>query len=165
MIDLIETLVAALREELKQYGEMLALLDHQQAYALQRQTDDLLRTVADINAQGGAIQTARRAREQYQRNLARQLDCAEDATFAALIPRLPANYQPLVQALVEENNELLERIQRRARQNHLLLSRAVDLMQRFLSSFFPAAGTPTYGDNGQLVEPALSRPAVFEFVG
>ena len=70
-----------------------------------------------------------------------------------------------MKALVEENNELLERVQRRARQNHLLLSRAVDLMQRFLSSFFPVQGATTYGGGGHLVEPPLPRSAVLEMVG
>ena len=41
-----------------------------------------------------------------------------------------------VQALVEENNELLIRVQQRARQNHLLLSHAVELMQHLINSDF-----------------------------
>ncbi len=56
-----------------------------------------------------------------------------------LIPLLPADYRPLVQALVDENNELLVRVRQRARQNHLLLSRSVELMQGLLNTLLPVA--------------------------
>ena len=35
---------------------------------------------------------------------------------------------------MRENNELLVRVQQRARQNHLLLSRSVEMMQRFITA-------------------------------
>ena len=56
--------------------------------------------------------------------------CRKTRTFAAIIPLLPPDYRPLVQALVQENNELLARVHQRTRQNHLLLSHAVELMQQ-----------------------------------
>jgi len=61
----------------------------------------------------------------------------EDITFASLVPQLPPDYRPLVGALVEENNHLLVRVQQRARQNHLLLSRSLEMMQSFLNTLMP----------------------------
>ena len=165
MISLLNNLIEGLREELKQYGELLALLDQQQEMVVLRQTQDLLQTVAAVNAQAGAIQAARREREQYQRNLARHAQVPEEGGFATLIPALPADYQPLVRALVQENNELLIRVQQRARQNHLLLSRAVELMQRFVCSLFPANGATTYSDAGGLLMPGLPQRPLYEAVG
>ncbi|MBI5385917.1 MAG: flagellar protein FlgN [Verrucomicrobia bacterium] len=165
MIELLNHLVDSLREELKQYGEMLALMDQQQEMVLQRHTQDLLQTVAIINAQSATIQGARHERQQRQRHLARTVGLADDATFQELLPRVLADYRPLLSALVEENNALLERIQHRARQNHLLLSRALDLMNRFLGELFPAAGATTYNGAGSLVGPALAPRPVLEVVG
>src|ERR1700679_647497 len=73
VIDLLHNLIEALREELKQYGEMLAVLELQQETVVQRQANDLLQNVADINAQAEVIAAVRHEREQHQRNFARHL--------------------------------------------------------------------------------------------
>ena len=119
MKELIQNLIEALREELKQYGEMLALLDHQQKLAIQRQSPELLDCLGAVNAQAEAIRVARQEREQRRRHLARTLALDDASGFGELTPWLPRDYQPLVQALVQENNELLIRVQQRALQNHL----------------------------------------------
>src|SRR5262245_34400022 len=49
--ELIHHLIEALREELKQFGEMLVLLDHQQELVRSRQLPDLSPSAAAINAQ------------------------------------------------------------------------------------------------------------------
>ena len=164
MNELLQNLIEALREELKEYGEMLALLDQQQQMVTHRQTQDLLQCVGSINIQAEAIAAARREREQRQRDIARELNLAADASFTDVMPRLPAPFQPLVKALVHENNQLLIRIQQRARQNHLMLTRIVELMQRFLGSLFP--GNPTTYDNaGQLLATALPAHSVYDAIG
>ncbi|MFO1476607.1 MAG: flagellar protein FlgN [Verrucomicrobiota bacterium] len=165
MNELLQNLIEALREELKEYGEMLALLDQQQELVMRRQTQDLLQCVAAINAQADTIAAARREREQHQRHVAVEAGLAEDAPFAALAPRLPAEIRPLVQALVQENNHLVVRIQQRARQNHLLLSRVVELMQRFLGTLFPGTQPGTYADSGQLAAAALPQRSLYDAVG
>src|SRR5882757_6711147 len=113
MNELLQNLIESLREELKEYGEMLALLEQQQQMVSHRQTQDLLQCVAAVNVQAEAIAAARHEREQRQREVVRELNLADDTTFAALVPRLPADFQPLVKALVHENNQLLTRIQQR----------------------------------------------------
>jgi flagellar biosynthesis/type III secretory pathway chaperone len=165
MNELLQNLIEALREELKEYGEMLALLDQQQQGVMQRPTQDLLQCVTAINSQADAIAAARREREQHQRHVALQLGLPQDAGLAAMSPRLPAEYRPLVQALVQENNDLLVRIHQRARQNLLLLMRIVELMQRFLASLVPGSQTTTYNDTGRLLGMALPQRSVYDAVG
>lgn len=154
MNDTLANLIEALREELKQYGEMLALLDQQQDEVLQRRTGELLRSVDAVNAQVEVIHIARKEREQYRRHLACTLNLNSDAGFLALLPMLPVEYRMLIEALVRENNELLIRIKQRARQNHLLLNRAVELMQHFINSLSPLPSAVTYNQTG--VVPALN---------
>lgn len=165
MNELLSHLIESLREELKHYGEMLALLDHQQNLVMERQANDLFQSVSSVNAQAGTIAAARREREQRQRSVAQNLNLSESVSFAELIPKLPADYRPLVQALVQENNELLVRVQQRARQNHLLLSRVVDLMQKFINTISPTPVPTTYDAVGHVHGTGIPQHSLYEAVG
>jgi flagellar biosynthesis/type III secretory pathway chaperone len=165
MTETIVTLVAALRDELEQYGEMLALLDRQQQHVINRAAEEVFHSIGLIKQQGVAIQDARARRELCRERLALAAGRPAEEPFPGLIPLLPPDYRPLVTALVHENNELLVRVRQRARQNHLLLSRSVELMQGLINSLFPGRETKVYNRQGSL----KSRPAVhranYEAVG
>jgi flagellar biosynthesis/type III secretory pathway chaperone len=165
MNQLLSNLIESLREELKQYGELLAQLDHQQQLVMQRQAQDLLQGVSGINAQADTVKAARSEREQHQRHVAQHLKLAEAAAFTEMLPLLPSHYRPLLQALVQENNELLVRVQQRARQNQLLLSHAVELMQRFINAIVPGASPATYDEAGRLPTKSLTPNSLYEAVG
>jgi flagellar biosynthesis/type III secretory pathway chaperone len=161
----LNNLIEALREELKQYGEMLALLDQEQELVMHRQTIGIPTCVAAINAQAETLNAVRQEREQRRRHLARTLELCEDISFKELTSRLPAEYQPLLQALVQENKELLVRVQQRARQNHLLLTRMVELMQKLISSILPSVGPATYTDGGLVLTAGLPRQPLYDAIG
>jgi len=161
----LNNLIEALREELKQYGEMLALLDQEQELVMHRQTLGISPCVAAINAQADTLTAVRQEREQRRRHLASILKLPENTGFKQLIARLPEAYQPLVQALVQENKELLFRVQQRARQNHLLLSRMVELMQKLIGSLLPGAGPATYSEGGVLLKKCLTGQALYDAMG
>lgn len=165
MKELLHNLIESLREELKEYGEMLALLDQQQQMVMTRQTQDLLQCVTAINCQAEQIAAAREEREQRRRHVAAQLNLAEDSGFGILIPLFPSEYRPLLQALVQENNELLVRIQQRARQNHLLLNRITELMQRFLGTLFPGSQPSTYSGTGHMLAAGLPQRSLYDAIG
>lgn len=165
MKELLSNLIEGLREELKQYGEMLALLDQQQQMVMRRQVADLPENVSGVNAQAAVIAAARQEREQRQRHLARLLNLPETSGFAVLIPLLPADYRPLLEALVRENNELLVRVQQRARQNHLLLSHCVELMQKLINSIFPSVTPTTYDGSGHVPMAAVPPQPLYQAVG
>lgn len=165
MKELLHNLIESLREELKEYGEMLALLDQQQQMVMERQTQDLLQCVTAINCQAETIAAARQEREQRRRRIAEKLRLTEDSGFNAMIPLLPSEYRPLVQALVQENNELLIRVQQRARQNHLLLNHIVELMQKFIGSIFPGSQPNTYNGTGQMLNSPLPQRSLYDAIG
>ena len=164
MNEQLQNFIESLREELKHYGELLALLDLQQDQVVRRLADELLETVSAVNTQGEAIQIARRERAQRQRELAKVLSLADEARIAQLIPSLPEAYRPLVTALVEENNHLLARVKQRSRQNHILLSRSLELMEKFIHSFC-ACSIPTYNGSGTVRAPVAARSGLYEGVG
>lgn len=165
MTDALQRLIEALRDELQQYGEMLALLDQQQEQVCARVADDLLSTVAHIQEHGTVMQGARRQRDECRTAVARTLGLRDEATFLELLPRLPVNFRPLVQALVDENNDLLRRVQQRARQNHFLLSRSMELMQSVIGSLVPQARPLTYGHAGVMASPTLPSRTLYDAVG
>ena len=134
MLVFLQNLIEALRNELQQYGEMLALLDQQRQIALQSGADEILHSISEINAQSLSIQSARDRRQRAQSQLAQVLKKPDVTRFLDLLPCLPDSYQPLVSALVDENNQLLTQVRDRAQQNQVLLRRSVELMQRFIST-------------------------------
>ena len=161
----LDQLVAALREELEQYGEMLALLDRQQTLVARRAAAELLQSVSDINAQTAVIGVARQQRGTAQRAVARELQMSEDATLVEVIGRISGPLKALVQTLLDENNACLMRVKQRAGQNRLLLSRSVELMQRLLNTLLVEPQTPVYNGNGSVALPPIKGAALCNAVG
>jgi cell division septum initiation protein DivIVA len=155
----LEQVIEALRNELQQYGEMLALLEAQQKAVARRESGFVLSSVPEIEAQSGAIQAARCTREAHQRQLAWVLGQPDSLTFEELLPLLQDEYRPLISALVQEINELLSRVRLFAEQNHSQLRRSLELMDRFLVTFSingEAAQLPP--QQSQLEAGSASRP-------
>lgn len=164
MIESLKKLVIALQDELKQYGEMLALLDEQQEMVMRRTVENLPESVAAVQRQSAALQAVRKQRVECQKEANGELHLSSAASMAELIAVSPADYRPLLQALVQENNELLVRVQQRARQNHLLLSRSLELMQRLINSLFSGNDSSVYTDRGSLHGTGPSKPSFYEAV-
>jgi flagellar biosynthesis/type III secretory pathway chaperone len=150
MIEYLKKLIEALRDELKNYGEMLVVLERQQEYLVTHAANEVSHSINQVQAQGMVVQQAREHREQCRRAVAKAAGQEADTCFTDLIPLMPPDYQPLLKALVDENNELLFRVRRQARQNHLMLKRSVDLMQKVLNSLCPPSPTPVCDGPGRL---------------
>jgi flagellar biosynthesis/type III secretory pathway chaperone len=160
---LVPKLIDALRQELQEYGEMLALLDQQQQAVITRAADNVLQSTVGINEQMQKIRTVREDRERGQQILAQLLKVPE--AFASLVPALPEKFRLAVQTLVRENNQLLSRVQQRARQNHLLLGRSLELMQEFLNTLLSVAAPLTYDGAGHAKTGAPVATGIYEAVG
>jgi hypothetical protein len=164
MTELIKQLVEDLRNELKEYGEMLALLQEQQEHLMSRRVDNVLNAIERINGQTLVLKRARGTREETQRSLARVAGHPGCTGILVLAQYLPEDYRPLLQALVSENNQLLSRVQQRGRQNYLMLNRAVELMHRFISSLTPGHNVIAYGGKGEVFANTPSH-ALYEALG
>jgi hypothetical protein len=156
----LNNLVNALREELTQYGEVLALMQEQQELIINRAANDLLINLNRVNEQMERVAIARNQREICRQHLVAALGGAEGTTFRQMTEMLPPEVQPLLDALVQEINHMLQNIQRWLKQNHLLLKRSLDLMQTIMKNMFPSAeaAAGTYGRGGQ-VSPVNPPPS------
>jgi flagellar biosynthesis/type III secretory pathway chaperone len=161
----LDVLVHALREELQHYGELLARLDEEQECVLRRAPDDLLSAVVAIQEQSDAVQRARSYREDCRKQLVTELGLPLNSNFSQLVQILPRDYRPLISALMDENNALLRRVQQRARQNHLLLARSLELMQSFLGTMFQVGHGSTYDQTGGSNRLNTTSHALYEAVG
>jgi hypothetical protein len=162
--ELVENLVAALREELQQYGEMLARLDEQQTSIVKRAGDQVLASVANIEEQAAAISEARARRADSLRQMVNGLKLPPGSTLLQTLPHLPSDYHPLIKALVQENNELVARVQQRSRQNHLLLMRSLETMQKLMQTLIPNR-TPACYNGAGTAELPLQAQTLFVAIG
>ena len=106
--------------------------------------------------------------EDTQSEVPSSASCAKfisSTPFADLIPLLPPDYRPLLCALVDENNHLLGRVRQRARQNHVLLRRSVELMQELLHTLFPSRQTSLYNGNGHKRGQLVAARPLYNAVG
>jgi hypothetical protein len=128
MSDSIEQLVEALRYEMQQYGETLALLDFQNEPRFPRSSVHLiLNPSTRLERQCATLETAREQREIVQADLASKLGKPEKNTLPGDIVSIVLNdYKPLLRALLEETDELFCRARKKVRLNQL--QRTYDLM-------------------------------------
>jgi flagellar biosynthesis/type III secretory pathway chaperone len=130
----LEEVIEALRDELKHYGAMLALLESQRDHLTRQDARSILNSCATLDAQRTAIEGARARRETLQHQLAWVLGRPENPAFRNLLPLIPGDYHPLISALTREINELIESVHERIQTNHSLLRRSLELTERFLST-------------------------------
>ena len=155
-----EQIADCLRDEVQEYGDMLRLFEEQQECVFNRDPARLLQIIETTKDATQRAEDARRRREQCVSNFAAALGRAADVTLRSLLPSIDDEARPLLQALIDEVNRLIHRVRRVTRQNHLLLSRTVQLHQGLLRQFYPGAFTSTYSALGRLsVAPAAPLAA------
>jgi hypothetical protein len=100
--DATEKLICALREELLEHGEMLALLDEQPRSGSGHSRSGVTDWLIAIHKQAAIIRVARTVREQQRRELAGFFCARAEAGFAELSRMLSEGRRNLVSALLEE---------------------------------------------------------------
>lgn len=134
MTPTLEQVIEALRDELQQYGAMLALLETQREHLSLQDTQSILNSSATLDKQHGVIAAARARRETLQRQLAWVLGHPDTPGVRDLLPLIPDYYRPLISALAREINELIESVRERVQTNQSLLRRSLELTERSLAT-------------------------------
>lgn len=152
----LEQFIDALRNELQQYGEMLALLEAQSGALNQLGSDTVAASISLLNAHSVTIESARRTREDVQQQVAWALGVPEEPTVWELVPLVPEQYRPLLQALIQEIQELLRRVRECAAQNREHLRHSLELMEQFIARLSPPLGSALF--RGKSSDDPLSEP-------
>jgi len=139
-----------LRNELAEYGALLALFAEQQKSLFDRDANEVLRLSSSIELQVRTLEQCRRSRENLVSDFAVANAQPPSATLRSLLPVIDNVARPLIEALIGEINHLLHRVRRTSRHNHTLLARAVEVHQDTLQQLRPQAFTKTYSPAGRV---------------
>ncbi len=144
-----DALADLLRAELAAYGGLLGYFDRQQAALMKRDAEAVAET--SIMIERLALETARsrEAREEHVASLARAHQRPPTESLRRLLDLFPEEQRPLLDALIEEINRLLHVVRRRARQNHAILVRAVELRRELFAALRPDVLPRTYAPGGR----------------
>lgn len=161
-----EPLVALLRLELQEYGGLFNLLSRQQDRIVERQPDAILALNDEIEAQTQTVADLRVRRELLVEEMHARAGAGGTVTLRSIIPYFGADVQPLLEALMNDINHMLRRNRQKARQNHLLLARAMELTEQTLRVLQPENFTRTYQRTGKVATPrATPAPSRYHAVG
>lgn len=152
-----QPLVELLREELQEYGGLFNLLGRQQDQIIERKPDAILLLNDEIDAQTQLVGDLRSRREQFVARLHERAKATGTVTLRSILPYFTPDVQPLLEALMTDINHMLRRNRQKARQNHLLLARAMELTEQTLRVLQPENFTRTYQRTGKVATP---RPVV-----
>jgi flagellar biosynthesis/type III secretory pathway chaperone len=145
-----ENLVEALRDELREYGALRNLLDEQQKAIFGRNADKVTEINTLIAQQIEGAAALRGKRESMVAALAASYDLPARAGLLELRKKLPTPAQPLLKALSDEINSMVDVLRHRSRQNQMLLARTCETMERTLRALRPDNFTKTYSARGAL---------------
>jgi flagellar biosynthesis/type III secretory pathway chaperone len=143
-----QPLVDALRAELQEYGALRNILDEQQKAIFARDADKVAESNKAIDIQIEAAARLRQARERVQITAAKEMNLPLKSTVAELSKAYPEAARPLLKALADEINSMIDILRRRSRQNQMLLARTCESMERTLRVMRPDAFTKTYSAKG-----------------
>lgn len=132
-----EFITECLRNELQEYGALLALFEEQQANLLRRDADQVAALAFSIEEQARSTHSCRERRERCVAEFAAAMGRDSATSLRQLLPHFPAEVQPLLNALIDEINHLIHRIRRDARHNQMLLSRVVEAHDEALRTLMP----------------------------
>jgi flagellar biosynthesis/type III secretory pathway chaperone len=145
-----QNLADMLREELEEYGALLGHFDEQQTAIIAGDSTAVLASARTLEDKARHLQGLRLRREERVKGFALAMGRDPKSTLTAILGGFAPEVRPLLDALVREINHLVHRTRRRAGQNHLLLSRAVEIRQEILQTLRPGAFSKTYSRRGRV---------------
>jgi hypothetical protein len=155
-----QNLADHLRAEAAEYGCLLGLFEEQQKLLFQRDPQSVLLVGRTIQDQTTVLDNLRRRREHAVAGFAEAYGRPGTSTLRSLLDLVPAEGQPLCEALIDEINHLIHRVRRHSRLNYRLLGSVVECHQELLRRMRPDAFTKTYARNGSISVAAVDRTSL-----
>ena len=144
-----DNLIEALRDELQEHGGLLSLFDEQQKAILDRKPEVVIAVQESILLQVDTINQCRKHREQIAAEFAAATGQQPGSPLRVLIEGAAEVVRPLLNALIDEVNQLISKTRRRGQQNQMLLARSIDISQRLLQKLNPGAKSRARQEQGR----------------
>lgn len=145
-----DPLIDLLRSEVQEYGGLYNLLDRQQEEIFKRDPELVMNTNAEIERYMAEMGELRGHREAKVREMARACGADEEQSLSKMLPCFPDFMRPMLQALIDEINQMIRRTRQKARQNFLLLSKTMELNHETLQALQPENYSKTYSKKGRV---------------
>lgn len=155
-----DELLAALRDELAQFGTLLTALTTQRDRLLQHEVDSLWEDNAALELEVRALQQCEERVHRASRALAATVGLEGTPRLPTLCAALPVERQPLLGALLESLARAADRATELRRQNGRLAHRAQEVNTAILRLVQPGEVSTTYRPNGRMRWQTATRPAV-----
>jgi hypothetical protein len=156
--EIFDQMTEALRMEMQEYGGLVELLDEQQQVILRGEPESFVNLGAAVHEQVTLLGAHRASREKTVQYYARSCQQPESSTLTELMLHMPPSAAGMIRALIEEINALINRTQRRLRQNHLLLARCVSAAQQSVVMNGGGEMVSTYGRAGAIKHTIATDP-------
>lgn len=150
MNTIFEQLADALRDEMQEYGELLALLGEQQEAIFGRNVEKVGEIDFKLELCATAIGRCRKEREDRFAEVAKLVGASSEKTLSAMLSDFPAPLRPMFSALIGEINDLLDITRRKATQNKVLLGKTLETTREVLRALRPDAVADTYNNRGKM---------------
>lgn len=145
-----EEFINCLRSEVEAYGALLAQIERQQRGLFRPDPSTIVDMAETVEAAVRHTDEIRTRRERFQTELARQVGMEDFTTLRHLLPHFPEVFVPMLESFSREINRLIHTVRRRSRQNHSLLSRALQIHRDAMDAMRPGENVPTYGESGKI---------------
>ncbi|MFA5256944.1 MAG: flagellar protein FlgN [Opitutales bacterium] len=145
-----EELADALRDELAEYGGLLALLDEQRDAIMTRRIDSLLELTQRVHEQTAHAVRFKNIRDEVCARLAQVSGCGVDATVRDLLGYMPAGARGMFEALVSDGIDVATKAKARTQRNAALITRAGDLNEKLMRAVSPGSTIKTYNARGSV---------------
>ena len=145
-----DPLVELLRYEVQEYGGLYNLLVRQQQEIFKRDPQQVLDTNAEIESYMADMGNLREQREGCVRQMARAFGADEQLPLSKLLHCFPEFARPMLQALVDEINQMIRRTRQKARQNFMLLSRTMEMTHETFKALQPENYNKVYTKKGKV---------------
>lgn len=143
-----DELADALRDELAEYGGLLALLDEQRDAIAKGGVDDILEAGEKVREQARAAEERRALREEVSARIAARTGKNSEASVRELVSAIPPGARMMFESLIDEGAQVVRLSQKKVRRNSLMLARAADLNEKLLMAMRPQSATKTYNKRG-----------------
>jgi hypothetical protein len=143
-----DELADALRDELAEYGGLLATLDQQREAITGRNATALAKINDEIRLQTKSAQHFTCVREEVCARLARAAGCPPETTERDLLKLMPAEARAMFESLIEESSGVVKNAKKKTERNTVLLAHSGELNEKLLMAMRPGTTSKTYNKRG-----------------
>ena len=157
-----EELLQLLRDELREYGGLIGLLNAQQQSILNRRSESLMELNQSVQTQMEASQILMKKRQGFVLSLAESFGEPNSSSLSEIVSHFPDVTQPMFLSIIEEINSLISQVRRKVEQNQRLLNRLTEVTDQILLMADPSGSTKTYDSKGNLNRLSSDRSSLNE---